>query len=96
MSSAADTAEAAAAKMSDGAILVVKTTDKEYMPAIDKAVALVVEEGGLTSHAAVVAIAKDIPVIVGAENAASLIKHDELITVDPRRGIVYRGATTAI
>ncbi|MGK0552490.1 pyruvate kinase [Enterococcus faecalis] len=92
----ADTAEAAAAKMSDGAILVVKTTDKEYMPAIDKAVALVVEEGGLTSHAAVVAIAKDIPVIVGAENAASLIKHDELITVDPRRGIVYRGATTAI
>ncbi|MHC5218226.1 pyruvate kinase [Enterococcus sp. LJL128] len=82
--------------MVDGSILVVKTTDKDYMPAIDNAVALIVEEGGLTSHAAVVAIAKDIPVIVGAVEATDLISNDELITVDPRRGIVYRGATTAI
>lgn len=92
----ATTAEEAVANATDGAILVVKTTDKDYMPAIEKAVALVVEEGGLTSHAAVVAIAKDIPVIVGAADATNLITNDELITVDPRRGIVYRGATTAI
>lgn len=92
----ATTAEEAVANATEGSILVVKTTDKEYMPAIDKAVALVVEEGGLTSHAAVVAIAKDIPVIVGAADATSLVANDELITVDPRRGIVYRGATTAI
>ena len=37
-----------------------------------------------------------IPVIVGAADATSLINNDEVITVDPRRGIVYRGATTAI
>ncbi|ALS00861.1 pyruvate kinase [Enterococcus silesiacus] len=92
----ANTAEEAVANAVEGSILVVKTTDKDYMPAIDKAIALVVEEGGLTSHAAVVAIAKDIPVIVGAADATSLIANDELITVDPRRGIVYRGATTAI
>ena len=83
----AGTAEEAVAKATEGAILVTKTTDKEYMPAIEKASALVVEEGGLTSHAAVVAI---------AQNATSLINNDEVITVDPRRGIVYRGATTAI
>ncbi|RXF34973.1 pyruvate kinase [Enterococcus faecalis] len=92
----AGTAEEAVAKATEGAILVTKTTDKEYMPAIEKASALVVEEGGLTSHAAVVAIAQDIPVIVGAADATSLINNDEVITVDPRRGIVYRGATTAI
>ncbi|WP_430598444.1 pyruvate kinase [Enterococcus sp. AZ177] len=92
----ANTAEEAVANAVEGSILVVKTTDKDYMPAIDKAIALVVEEGGLTSHAAVVAIAKDIPVIVGAADATNLISNDELITVDPRRGIVYRGATTAI
>ncbi|HAP4793514.1 TPA: pyruvate kinase [Enterococcus faecalis] len=90
------TAEEAVAKATEGAILVTKTTDKEYMPAIEKASALVVEEGGLTSHAAVVAIAQNIPVIVGAADATSLINNDEVITVDPRRGIVYRGATTAI
>ncbi|NSQ47984.1 pyruvate kinase [Enterococcus faecalis] len=92
----AGTAEEAVAKATEGAILVTKTTDKEYMPAIVKASALVVEEGGLTSHAAVVAIAQNIPVIVGAADATSLINNDEVITVDPRRGIVYRGATTAI
>lgn len=92
----AGTAEEAVAKATEGAILVTKTTDKEYMPAIEKASALVVEEGGLTSHAAVVAIAQNIPVIVGAAGATSLINNDEVITVDPRRGIVYRGATTAI
>ncbi|EGQ5991573.1 pyruvate kinase [Enterococcus faecalis] len=92
----AGTAEEAVAKATEGAILVTKTTDKEYMPAIEKASALVVEEGGLTSHAAVVAIAQNIPVIVGTADATSLINNDEVITVDPRRGIVYRGATTAI
>lgn len=92
----AGTAEEAVAKATEGAILVTKTTDKEYMPAIEKASALVVEEGGLTSHAAVVAIAQNIPVIVGAADATSLINNDEVITVDPRRGIVYRGAATAI
>lgn len=92
----AGTAEEAVAKATEGAILVTKTTDKEYMPAIEKASALVVEEGGLTSHAAVVAIAQNIPVIVGAADATSLINNDEVITVDPRRGIVYRGVTTAI
>lgn len=92
----AGTAEEAVAKATEGAILVTKTTDKEYMPAIEKASALVVEEGGLTSHAAVVAIAQNIPVIVGAADATSLINNDEVITVDPRRGIVYRGATAAI
>lgn len=77
-------------------VLVVPTTDKDYMPAIEKAAALVVEDGGLTSHAAVVGIAKDLPVVVGAKDATSIINDGELITVDPRRGIIYRGEATAI
>ena len=92
----ANSAEEAIAKAKDGMVLVVPTTDKDYMPAIEKAAALVVEDGGLTSHAAVVGIAKDLPVVVGAKDATSIIKDGELITVDPRRGIIYRGETTAI
>lgn len=92
----AHSAEEAIAKAKDGMILVVPTTDKEYMPAIEKAAALVVEDGGLTSHAAVVGIAKDLPVIVGAKDATTIIKDGELVTLDSRRGIVYRGETTAI
>jgi len=92
----AHSAEEAIAKAKDGMILDVPTTDKEYMPAIEKAAALVVEDGGLTSHAAVVGIAKDLPVIVGAKDATTTIKDGELVTLDSRRGIVYRGETTAI
>ncbi len=92
----ASSAEEAIKKAQDGMVLVVPTTDKEYMPAIEKAAALIVEEGGLTSHAAVVGIAQDIPVIVGAKDATSTVVDGELVTVDSRRGIVYRGQTTAI
>ncbi|HCM88693.1 MULTISPECIES: pyruvate kinase [Vagococcus] len=79
--------------MEVGSVLVVKTTDKDYMPAIEKASALVVEEGGLTSHAAVVAIAEGIPVVVGAVDAVSSIKNGSTITVDPRQGTIYEGET---
>ena len=92
----ADNATEAIDNMADGSILVVKTTDKDYLPAIEKASAIVVEQGGLTSHAAVVGIAMGIPVVVAAEKATSLVNNGELITVDSRRGIVYRGETVAI
>ncbi|MCC9272784.1 MAG: pyruvate kinase [Enterococcus aquimarinus] len=92
----ATTAEEAIEKAHEGMILVVPTTDKDYMPAIEKAAALIVEDGGLTSHAAVVGIAKDLPVIVGAKDATTIIQHGEVVTADSRRGIVYRGETTAI
>ncbi|NMM61096.1 PEP-utilizing enzyme, partial [Priestia megaterium] len=77
----------------EGGILVVKTTDKEMLPAFEKSAAVVVEEGGLTSHAAVVGITLGIPVIVGATNATDLVKDGETITVDARQGNVYNGKT---
>ncbi|MDN6161895.1 MAG: pyruvate kinase [Atopostipes sp.] len=92
----ANSAKAAVENMVEDSILVVKTTDKDYLPAIEKASAIVVEQGGLTSHAAVIGIAMDIPVIVAADSATELIESEELITIDSRRGIVYRGETTAI
>ncbi|MFL2099968.1 pyruvate kinase [Desemzia sp. FAM 24101] len=89
-------AQEANEKSVEGCVLVTKTTDKDYLPAIEKAAAIIVEQGGLTSHAAVIGIAMGIPVIVGTEDATSVISDNELITVDSRRGIVYRGATSAI
>ena len=89
-------AEEAIAKATEDCILVLKNSDKDYTPAFEKAAAVIVEAGGLTSHAAVVGIANGIPVIVGAKNVTSLVQDNELITIDSRRGIIYRGATTTI
>ncbi|MFP3124944.1 pyruvate kinase [Ectobacillus funiculus] len=87
----AKTAEEALAKMQPGAILVTTSTDKDMMPAVEQASALVIEEGGLTSHAAVVGVSIGIPVIVGVNNATSILKDNQEVTVDAARGIVYNG-----
>ena len=92
----AKSADEANKKAEEGCVLVTKTTDKDYLPAIEKASALVVENGGLTSHAAVVGISMGIPVVVGAENATDAIKEGETITVDSRRGSIYRGASSTL
>ncbi|MFC6181933.1 pyruvate kinase [Lactiplantibacillus daowaiensis] len=92
----ATSAQEAIDKAVEGGVLVTKTTDKDYLPAIEKSSALVVENGGLTSHAAVVGISMGIPVIVGVKDATSVVADGQLITVDSRRGIVYRGASNAL
>lgn len=92
----ANTAAEANAKVVEGGILIAKNTDKDYLPAIEKSSAVIVENGGLTSHAAVVGISMGIPVIVGAIGASDKISDGELITVDSRRGIVYHGASNAL
>jgi len=83
-----------AAGINKGQILVVCATYKEYMPAIQKAGAIIAEEGGLTSHAAIVGLNLGIPVIIGATGATAELTSGQLITVDTRRGLVYRGRAT--
>jgi pyruvate kinase len=78
-------------KMPEGAILVTNSTDLEFVPAMKRAKAVITEEGGLTSHAAVVGINLDIPVVVGVSNATQLFKNNQDITVDAERGNIYNG-----
>jgi len=77
--------------MPDGSILVVPFTDEDYTPVIQRAAAIIAEEGGLTSHAAIAGIEYGIPVIVGAEGATEKLLTGEEITMDCQRGLVYRG-----
>lgn len=88
---AARSAEEANAKMLDGAVLVTAFTDKEYIPAFQRAAAVITETGGITSHAAVVGVSLGIPVIVGVERALELLKDGMYISVYPEVGIIYSG-----
>jgi len=83
-----------AAHLQEGEILVAPCTDSSYVPYLSKAVGLVVEEGGLTSHAAVVALHMGLPVIVGATDATALLATGDLVTIDTVRGLMYRGRAT--
>lgn len=87
----AKNAAEALAKMTEGDVLVTIATDKDMMEAIHMASALVIEEGGLTSHAAIVGVSIGIPVVVGVQNATSILQDGQEVTVDAARGIIYNG-----
>ena len=78
-------------KFKDGDIIVSKFTDREFVEFIDRASGIIVETGGLTSHAAIIALHFDIPTIIGAENATNIIKDGQLVTIDTVGGLVYDG-----
>ncbi|WP_206916154.1 pyruvate kinase [Alicyclobacillus suci] len=78
-------------KVGEGDIIVTTSTDKDVMQAIEKAAGIVTTEGGLTSHAAVVGVSLGKPVIVGVAEALDVLQDGETITLDPHRGLVYRG-----
>lgn len=79
-----------------GSILITAITDKDMLPVIEKAGALVVERGGLTSHAAIIALEYGIPTIIGAKDAMNHIEEGAVITVDSSAGVVYEGSVKMI
>ncbi len=74
-----------------GDILVAPATTREYIPLFEKAGAVLVEEGGLTSHAAIVGLNLGIPVVVGVEGVMQKLTEGMLVTVDTQRGQIYKG-----
>ncbi len=72
-----------------GDIIVAARTTNEMLPQLKKAGGVITETDGLNSHAAIVASALDMPVIVGAKNAVSLLKTGTTVKLDGSRGIVF-------
>ncbi len=85
------TPEEANLKMTRGDVLVAPSTDKAYMPAFEKASAVITESGGITSHAAVVGLNLGIPVIVGVDRATQLIRDGMEVTIYAEKGMIYSG-----
>jgi pyruvate,water dikinase len=80
-----------AEKFQKGDVLVTRMTDPDWVPLMKKAAAIVTDEGGMTSHAAIVSRELGIPAVVGTGNATKVIKTGMLVTVDGSRGVVYEG-----
>ncbi|MRH42876.1 pyruvate kinase [Aquibacillus halophilus] len=89
-------AEEALSKMQQDDILITYGTDKDMMPAIEKASGIITEEAGLTSHAAVVGLSLGIPVIIGVENAVDFIEDGKDITMDASKGDIYAGHASVL
>lgn len=74
-----------------GDILVVSETTNEMMSKLKDASGIITETGDRYCHAAIVGMALDIPVIVAARNATSILKSGTFVTIDAEQGIVYSG-----
>lgn len=89
-------AEEANAVDTKGRIIVTIGSDREMMPAVSNCAGLITEEGGLTSHAAVVGLSLGIPVIVGVKDATKVIENDQEISMDATSGVVYQGYSSIL
>ncbi|TMP98679.1 MAG: phosphoenolpyruvate synthase [Thaumarchaeota archaeon] len=83
------------AKIQKGEILVTKMTTPDYVPAMMKAAGIVTDEGGMTSHAAIVSRELGVPCVVGTGRATKALTQDTLLTVDGTKGLVFRGRVEA-
>ncbi|MBW2981506.1 hypothetical protein KY343_01370 [Candidatus Woesearchaeota archaeon] len=73
-----------------GDILVTSMTRPEMVTAMEKAAAIVTDEGGITCHAAIVSRELGIPCIIGAKIATKILKDGDLVEVDANKGIVRK------
>lgn len=77
-----------AARMKNGDVLVAESTTPELMSLCNKAAAIVADQGGMLSHAAIVSRELGIPCIIGAGNATELLNDGDLVEVDAEQGVV--------
>ncbi len=83
-------------KVKKGDVLVSTMTSPDFVPAMKRASAIVTDQGGATSHAAIVSRELGIPCVVGTKDATKKLKDDFMITVDGTKGLVFLGSKTIV
>ena len=78
-------------KIKEGDVLVTKMTNPDMVVTMQKAKAIVTDEGGLTAHAAIVSREIGLPCVVGTKNATHVLHEGAIVTVDGTNGKVYEG-----
>lgn len=76
-------------KIEEGNILVTKMTRPDFLPVIEKASAIITDEGGLLCHAAICAREFGKVCVTGTQNATKILRDGQRVVVDGVKGIVY-------
>jgi pyruvate, water dikinase len=78
-------------KIETGDVLVTKMTNPDMVVSMQKSVAIITDEGGMTAHAAIVSREMGIPAVVGTREATEKLKDGDIVTVDGASGKIYLG-----
>ncbi len=80
-------------KVGDGDVIVTEMTTPDMVPAMKRAAGIVTDEGGMTSHAAIVSRELGVPAVVGTGNATELLGDGQMVTLDGDKGTITEGTT---
>jgi pyruvate,water dikinase len=83
-------------KIPQGVILIAPLVTPDWLPLLQEVVGIVTEQGGMTSHAAILSRELGIPAIVNAKDATSIVQSGERLMLDGDRGEVYRLPTNLV
>lgn len=75
----------------EGDILVADMTTPDWVPTMVRAGGIITDRGGVTCHAAIVSREMGIPCIVGTNTGTTILKENEMVTLDSLRGLVFEG-----
>lgn len=75
-------------KVNRGDILVATFTTPDFVQAMEKAAAIVADQGGLSSHAAIVSRELGVPCVIATEKGTRVIRDNDLVEVNAKTGII--------
>ena len=78
-------------QVGDGDIIVTEMTMPDMVPAMKRASGIVTDEGGMTSHAAIISRELGVPAVVGTGSATRELEDGQPITIDGDKGTVREG-----
>ncbi|HEU4993607.1 MAG TPA: phosphoenolpyruvate synthase [Gemmatimonadaceae bacterium] len=82
-------------EMKQGEVLVAHMTSPDWVPLMRRAVAIVTDAGGMTSHAAIVSRELGVPCVVGTRDATRVLRPSLRVTVDGSAGTITEAGSAA-
>jgi len=79
-------------KVGEGDVIVTEMTTPDMVPAMKRAAGIVTDEGGMTSHAAIVSRELGVPAVVGTGEASKTLSDGRMVTIDGDKGTITEGA----
>jgi len=81
-------------QVAEGDIIVTEMTMPDMVPAMKRAVGIITDEGGMTSHAAIISRELGVPAVVGTGDATRTLSNGQMVTLDGSKGTVLVGDLT--
>jgi pyruvate,water dikinase len=75
-------------RIDEGDVIVTEMTAPDMVPAMKRSAGILTDEGGMTSHAAIVSRELGVPAIVGCGDATDVLRDGQRVTLDGQKGTV--------